>query len=150
APLPPLAIAPPAAPTAAPPIAPIPASLPTSTSLSFLSRPAPLWAWACWLQASTVDCGGLPDWVERRAGVSLAGAVAAGGCGRAPVSSGVRGLAAGDGSTLAVTDSDPDVVRRATTIPVTTAVTAATTTPITVIFQRFSRPWAMTLSSRWQ
>src|SRR6266566_1476353 len=137
APLPPLAMAPPAAPTAAPPSAPIPASLPTSTSLPFVSRPAPLWACACWLQESTTDWGGVLDWATRRAGVSLAGAVVAGGWGRVAASSDVRGLAAGGCSTLAVAGSELGVVRR------------ATTTPITVIFQRFSRLSAMVLASRW-
>src|SRR5947207_2433647 len=149
APLPPLAMAPPAAPTAAPPSAPIPASLPTSTSLPFVSRPAPLWACACWLQESTTDWGGVLDWATRRAGVSLAGAVVAGGWGRVAASSDVRGLAAGGCSTLAVTGSELQVVRRATTTPVITAVTAATATPIAVIFQRFSRLSAMVLASRW-
>src|SRR5262249_43210410 len=98
APLPPLAMAPPSA--------PIPASSPTSTSLPFVSRPAPLWACACWLQESTTDCGGVLDWATRRAGVSLAGPVVAGGWGRVAGSSDVRGLAAGGCSTLAVTDSE--------------------------------------------
>src|SRR2546426_7637332 len=142
APLPPLAIAPPAAPIAAPPSAPIPASLPTSTSLPFLSRPAPVCAWACWLQESIADCGGVPDWATRRAGVSLAGAVAAGGCGRAPGSS-VRGLAAGGCSTLGGTGPEPGGVRRAATIPLKTAGTAATATPVGVHLPRLPLPWAV-------
>jgi len=88
------------------------------------------------LQESTTDCGGVLDWAARRAGVSLAGAVVAGGWGRVAASSDVRGLAAGGCSTLAVTGSELEVVRRATTTPV---MTAATATPIAVIFQRFSR-----------
>jgi len=91
------------------------------------------------LQESTTDWGGVLDWATRRAGVSLAGAVVAGGWGRVAASSDVRGLAAGGCSTLAVTGSELEVVRRATTTPVITAVTAATATPIAVIFQRFSR-----------
>ena len=114
-----------------------------------MSRPAPLWACACWLQESTTDWGGVLDWATRRAGVSLAGAVVAGGWGRVAASSDVRGLAAGGCSTLAVTGSELEVVRRATTTPVMTAVTAATATPIAVIFQRFSRRSAMALASRW-
>src|SRR5262249_38606352 len=125
-----LTAAPPSAPTAAPPSAPMPASSATSTYLSlpcFGTPPAELAA--CLLHAAMSSFEG------RAGGV---GAVGAGVWATAPGAGRVTtavGAADGD-STFASWVGDS--VRLATTRPVTTADTTATTRPIAVSFQMFA------------
>src|SRR5690349_18210878 len=119
APFPPLAMPPPSAPTAAPPRAPMPASFAALRILSFCPRSGPLMSAATRLHSATTDWGGAPLW----AGADVEGAAAGGGG---------AGCVAGAWATFGSVDGDADgaatfesveLVRFATTIPVTTATT---------------------------
>src|SRR5258708_710439 len=143
APLPPPAMPPPSAPTAAPPSAPIPASFAAFKILSFVVFSGPPWAAATRLHSATTVCGGTP---LRETGADVEGAGA-----------GVVGAWATCGFTVVDGDADGAAtlvslvpVRFATTIPVTTATTAAITSPIAVIFHiwRLSSAMARFLLSR--
>src|SRR5438105_12329692 len=144
APLPPLAMPPPSAPAAAPPRAPMPASFAALTIFSFLVRSGPLMSPATRLHSATTDWGGTPLDVDAVGadGVGVAdGAVEVGACATLGLSE-VEGDA--DGATTFVSVG---AVRFATTIPVTTATTAAMTSPIDVIFHMFVLSSAMAVSS---
>src|SRR5262245_5982061 len=144
APLPPRAMPPPSAPTAAPPSAPMPASFAALRILSLRARSGPLMSAATRLHSAMTDWGGTP----LCAGADVAGAAAGGGAGVAAGGAcatleSVVGDAGG-----ATTLESVELVRFATTMPVTTATMAAITSPIAVIFQMLVLSSAMAGSSR--
>src|SRR2546422_8434620 len=134
APLPPLAMPPPSAPTAAPPRAPMPASFAALMTFSFVVRWVPPWLAAMRLHSATADWDGTP--LDSGADVDGAGAGVVGAWATV-----VEGEADGAATFVSV------VVRLATTMPVTTATTAAITSPIDVIYHILLLSSAMAVSS---
>src|SRR5262249_54572609 len=141
APLPPPAMPPPSAPTAAPPSAPMPASFAALRILSLRSRSGPPISPATRLHSATTDCGGTPlAVVDCPVGAEADGAGVVGAC--ATLESVVESDADGAPPLESI-----ELVRFATTMPVTTATTAAITSPIDVIFHTLVLSSAMALSS---